>query len=116
LGGDRIVQSARRAGIQFKEKFGLEWVGGPPQTLDQIIADAIRESRRDLDAGAPAQYMADALNTINLNQGAEREAKSDDKASPKSDPRLLTLLRNSGSICGLQQENQQVKAAKIAAT
>jgi hypothetical protein len=36
--------------------------------------------------------MADALNTINLNQGAEREAKSDDKAPPKSDSRLLTLV------------------------
>jgi hypothetical protein len=36
----------------FKEKFGLEWVGGPPQKVDQMIADAIRESRRDLDAGA----------------------------------------------------------------
>jgi RecA-family ATPase len=41
---------------------------------------------------AHAQYVADALNTINLSQGAEREAKSDDKAPPKSDPRLLTLV------------------------
>jgi AAA domain len=60
--------------------------------VDQMIADAIRESRRDLDAEAHAQYVADALNTINLSQGGEREAKSDDKAPPKSDPRLLTLV------------------------
>jgi AAA domain/Bifunctional DNA primase/polymerase, N-terminal len=78
--------------LWFKEKFGIERVDGRQQKVDQMIADAIRESGRDLDAGAHAQYMADALNTINLNQGAEREAKSDDKAPPKSDSRLLTLV------------------------